>query len=72
MRQKVPLNHTKTDLQLFQELPLGDLWPEAELVQVFCYLYRNSHLDIPPSWQSVLADFHREISEQVHSLADDL
>ena len=31
MRQKVPLNHTKTDLQLFQELPLGDLWPEAEL-----------------------------------------
>ena len=44
---------------------MGDHWPEAELIQVFAYLYRNSRLKIPDSWQDTLSNFYLEVSDIV-------
>ncbi|CAL1131728.1 unnamed protein product, partial [Cladocopium goreaui] len=58
-----------TDKELFQSMPLGDTWPEAELIQTWAYLYRNKHLKIPDSWQSTLKEFHETLMDSV--LAED-
>ncbi len=65
MRQKVVINTTATDRELFEKLPLGDVWSEAEVIQVWAYLYRNSHLKIPDSWQETLSNFNRELMDIV-------
>lgn len=68
MRQKIPCNSKATDKELFEALPLGDTWPEAELVQCFAYLYRNARLKIPASWQSTLKTFHQTLMDSVANL----
>lgn len=65
MRQKIILNSTSTDRELFVNLPTGDIWPEAEVVQVWTYLYNNRHLKVPDSWQRTLADFHQTVMDAV-------
>ena len=49
-------------------MPLGDTWPEAELIQTWAYLYRNKHLKIPDSWQSTLKEFHETLMDSVEFL----
>lgn len=71
MRQKVVIHSAKTDRDLFTELPLGDTWPEAEIIQVWFYLYRNSKLRIPESWQATLDSFNKELLECVFGLVLD-
>ena len=63
MRQKLILDATKTDRELFEAMETGDHWPEAELIQVWAYLYRNSRLCIPSSWQATLAKFNDELMD---------
>jgi len=65
MRQKVLINTTATDRELFQNLPLGDVWSDGEIIQVWAYLYRNSRLKIPDSWQETLSNFNRELMDIV-------
>ena len=65
MRQKVLINTTATDRELFQNLPLGDVWSDGEVIQVWAYLYRNSRLKIPDSWQETLSNFNRELMDIV-------
>jgi len=51
-------DETLTDLQLFRKhcLPLGDMWPEADLLSVAQYLGRCKHMTIPVGWDSVLQE----------------
>ena len=49
-------------------MPLGDTWPEAELIQTWAYLYRNKRLKIPDSWQSTLKQFHETLMDSVQFL----
>lgn len=57
------LNAAKTDRELFEAMEMGDHWPEAELIQVWAYLYRNNQLCIPCSWQPTLAKFNDEVMD---------
>ena len=63
LRQKLPLNSAATDREMFESMELGDTWAEAEIIQVWCYLYRNSQLRIPDSWEHTLRRFHETVSE---------
>ncbi|CAE7757411.1 unnamed protein product [Symbiodinium pilosum] len=63
LRQKTQVSQDLTDRELFSSLQLGDTWPDAELVQVWCYLYNNKNLMIPPTWQATMDAFHSELKE---------
>ena len=65
MRQKIHVSGGETDQDLFRKLPLADVWPDAELVQVWAYLYANKKLRIPSSWESTMATFHTELLDSV-------
>lgn len=51
----------KTDLELFRDLPLGDHWPDADLLPCFQYLYSCKYTRIPSEWKPVMAAFHRDL-----------
>lgn len=65
LRQKKVISSTKTDRELFDDLKVDDIWPEAELVQVWGYLYNNTRLVIPPSWEDTLANFNQQLMDSV-------
>lgn len=65
MRQKVTLDTKATDRELFTALEMGDIWAEAEVAQVWAYLYRNSYLSVPDSWQTTLAEFNATLMDMV-------
>lgn len=69
MREKPALSTTATDRELFEQMEIGDVWAEAELIQVWSYLYRNRHLTIPESWQSTMKSFNHMLMEIVSQLA---
>ena len=55
----------KTDLQLFQALPLGDPWVDAQLPGLFCYLYACESLRVPDEWQCEMDAMHTEMKKFV-------
>lgn len=63
MRQKVIIGNTLTDREAFDQLEAGDCWAEAEIIQVWAYLYRNPKLKIPPSWEKTLSNFNVELMD---------
>ena len=40
--------------QLFAEMPWGDLWPDAKLVEVVRYLRGSTKLAIPAGWRELI------------------
>ena len=44
LRVGVAVDFDKTDVQLFEEQPVGDLWLDADAPSVFEYLYRCKHV----------------------------
>jgi len=61
LRQKIRIDPRKTDAQLFGELPVGDVWEDAKLVDVYKYLRSGCYDKIPDSWHDVMAEFDREL-----------
>ena len=59
MRQKVKVRADLTDHDLFRSLPLGDTWPDAELVSLWSYLM------VPSGWQATMDEFNTEVLETV-------
>lgn len=49
------------DLQAFQSLPTGDVWPDAGAVDCFMYLWHNKNLRVPPEWKSSMMAFAKEL-----------
>ena len=43
LRVRVPVDTTLTDRELFSQMPIGDLWSDAKMVECFEYLYTNNH-----------------------------
>ena len=68
MRQKLHLSGQESDREIFDSMQLGDPWGDAEMVEVWCYLYKNKHLLVPSSWQSTMAAFHEELRASVPRL----
>ena len=60
-RRKPTTNQSLSDRELFQQLPLGDPWPDADLYTVFHYLWTSSALVVPESWKSCMAAFEVEL-----------
>ena len=69
MREKPVVSTTATDRELFEQMEVGDVWAEAELIQVWSYLYRNRNLTIPESWQSTMKSFNSTLMDIVSQLA---
>ena len=65
LRNKNKTDPKMTDLELFQSMPLGDLWEDASIASVYVYLRRNKHLVIPNSWEQVIDDFDAELDAKV-------
>ena len=68
LRQKVPVDATFTDQQLFQQLPLGDKWNDARLVELFFYLLQSRSLSIPDCWLQTMMEFKRDLEAFEHQL----
>lgn len=60
IRQKVPIDPKATDVQLFSQLDLGDVWEDADLVSVYKYLRQG--VTVPDTWQLPLAKLDNELS----------
>ena len=43
LRVRVCLDGGLTDRELFSRLPLGDRWDDANMTEVFEYLYKDKH-----------------------------
>ncbi|CAE7737747.1 unnamed protein product [Symbiodinium sp. CCMP2456] len=65
MRQKVHVRTDATDKELFQGLAMKDPWPDAEMVSVWAYLYKNKYLNIPLTWQSIMSEFNSALLDTV-------
>lgn len=61
LRGKATLDPLATDRELFDSTPLGDLWWDASLPFVWKYLYANSHVRIPTSWEASMKQLDAEI-----------
>ena len=64
-RNKVCLDSTLSDRQMFERLPLGDPWCDADLSAVFFFLYESSSTHVPNSWQQVMKDFAGSLKDAV-------
>ena len=63
LRQKRTIDLSRTDKELFQEMELGDLWQDAQLVECYRYLRSKKGYAVPLSWQAVFEDLDAEISK---------
>lgn len=63
LRQKQPINLALTDLELFEQLPLSDVWDDARLVEVYQYLRQSDKLMIPHMWEPVMDKLDSEINK---------
>ena len=67
-RQKQAINPRKTDLEIFEELPLSDPLTDAKIPSLFLYLYSNKKLAIPPEWQPAMESMRSEMEQYVARL----
>ena len=58
-----------TDRQVFESMPLGDVWEDASVASTYFYLRKGKYLVIPDSWQATIDEFDRALHERVASLA---
>ena len=63
LRHKYPVDLGKSDKDLFAELPMGDIWIDAKLHQVWVYLFTNRRLKVPDSWHDVIWKFHHDLMD---------
>ena len=69
LRAKNQVDPLLTDRQVFEAMPLGDVWEDATLASTYFYLRRGKYLVIPDSWQAAVAEFDRALDERVPSPA---
>ena len=61
LRQKELIDLSLSDKEVFQSLPLGDLWEDARLVEVYRYMRKYKCYKVPVCWQHVLEDLDAEL-----------
>ena len=61
LRQKVEINTSLSDRELFEALPLKDTWSDAQVTDLFFYLLGHHGLVIPNSWHSTIMNFKEEL-----------
>ena len=58
-KQKVDLG--QTDRQLFEAMSVGDLWVDAGMVDVWTYIYKSKHVNVPESWRLTIDRFNCDV-----------
>ena len=62
LRQKKHICPRKTDLELFNELPVDDPWNDACLVDVYKYLRGGTENMVPSTWETAMATLDSELA----------
>ena len=65
LRRKPVVAPGSTDREIFQALPLGDCWDDAELYSVFHYLWTSSSTHVPETWLEVMTEFSMQFRDAV-------
>lgn len=63
LRQKYDYSNYNGDLSLFQNMRMGDTWPDAGLKEIYLYLWKNKRLQVPKEWAATMTSFTRELKE---------
>ena len=61
LRQKRPVNVNLSDRELFNALPLGDTWADAQLIDVYKYLRKSKKTMVPNTWVPVFEKLDSQI-----------
>ena len=62
-RTKVGTPPHLTDRELFVSLELGDPWHDAHVLEVWDFLWKHPHTQIPASWQDDMHKFDAEFRD---------
>ena len=65
LRKKEFIDPALSDRNIFERMPLGDVWLESKMHLAWGYIYNNKHMVVPPSWQSAIETFNKELLEKV-------
>ena len=68
MRHRLNIDLTKTDRELFESLPLGDVWIDGKMHLVWKYIYTSKHVSIPSSWENAMKRFDDELTKRAAQL----
>ena len=50
-----------TDRELFVAMDLGDPWHDAQMIEVWAYLFCHASTSIPCSWQQTMNEFDAQL-----------
>ena len=51
----------KSGPAFFDDMPIGDVWSDACMHELYMYLLSNKHLEIPHEWQGSIDAFTKEL-----------
>ena len=72
-RTKPKIDQTKSDKEIFNGLPMGDTWDDANMADVFFYIYRSAATHVPDSWHATMCKFAHDLQRSVgadHAFVD--
>ena len=52
-----------TDKELFENLDFGDPWHDADMLEIFEYLYNHRNTHIPDPWHATMADYRQALRD---------
>ena len=61
-KAKKTVDTSKSDRELFEELPLDDVWEDAKLVDVYFYLRASKKTRIPDTWVRVFEELDTQLA----------
>lgn len=59
-----------SDREIFQQMPIGDTWDDADLYTVFTYLWTSASTSVPESWRHTMEEFEYTFRSAVVASAD--
>ena len=63
LRQKRPVDVNLSDREMFNSLPLGDVWADAQLIDVYKYLRKSKNTMVPNTWVPLFEELDRQIEK---------
>ena len=66
-RSKVGTPPHLTDREIFEQLPLGDVWHDAHMLEAWDFLWNHALTSVPDSWLECMTRFDREFRDTIGS-----
>lgn len=54
-----------TDREMFENLELGDCWHDANMLEVWDYLFKRAKTCVPSSWESCMEKFDKDLRSTI-------